>query len=93
VVEYQQKVDQLEGEKDMRYISSLERLGMEKGFQQGLEQGLQKGEATLLIRQLQHRFHYLPDSYITKIQQANDSMLLTWGERLLDATALEDIFD
>ncbi len=44
-----QEVQTMEEEQQMPYVSSLERLsierGMEKGLQQGLQQGLQSGQA------------------------------------------------
>lgn len=43
--EFQYEVEQLEVERKMRYITSFERLGMEKGLEKGIEKGLIKGIA------------------------------------------------
>ncbi len=53
----------------------------------------QKGQLTLLQRQLQHRFGALPTHYQERLDKAEDNQLLLWGERLLDAKTLKDIFD
>ncbi len=50
------EVNKLETEKDMRYVTSFERMGHERGLAKGLEQGRSQGflqgEASLLKRQL-----------------------------------------
>jgi flagellar biosynthesis/type III secretory pathway protein FliH len=38
-----QDIEQLEGEKKMKYVTSIERMAIERGLQQGLEQGVLKG--------------------------------------------------
>ena len=40
--EFWQEVIQLEGEKRMPYITSVERFGIQKGIEQGIEQGIQQ---------------------------------------------------
>lgn len=47
-LEFNQQLVQLEEEQKMQYITSIERIGIQKGLQQGLERGLEQGvEATL----------------------------------------------
>jgi hypothetical protein len=41
--EFWHELHQLEEERRMPYVTSVERLGMQKGFEQGLQQGLQQG--------------------------------------------------
>jgi hypothetical protein len=59
----------------------------------GYRKGQQKGQRTLLLSLLQHRFGPLPAHYQERIDKAEGYQLLLWGERLLDAKTLEDIFD
>jgi hypothetical protein len=73
-----------EEELHVDYITSFERMGIEKGLQQG--------ESTLLLRQLKHKFITIPDTYKDKIEQADPNSLLKWGERVLDVNSLEDVF-
>lgn len=107
-LEYDHKIGQLEGEKKVNYITSIERIGMKRGWQKGWEEGLEEGrqegrqegrhegeldgERTLLIRQLQHRFGELPAQYKKRLDKAKSDQLLEWGERLLDAKVLKEVF-
>lgn len=68
----------------MTYITSAERIGIEKGMQQG--------EAAIILRQLKHKFASIPKKYEQLIKQADAEILLTWGERILEAKRIEDIF-
>ena len=84
----------------MPYVTSVERIGIEKGLQQGLHQGLQQGlhqglqqgEQNLLLRMLTRRFGSLPDDMRERLQSAVPEQLEEWGERLLDAATLEDVW-
>jgi hypothetical protein len=38
-----QDIDQIEGETKMRYVTSIERLAIERGMQQGIEKGILQG--------------------------------------------------
>lgn len=50
----------------MRYVTSVERIGIKKGLQQGLQQG----ELRVLRRQLTRRFGELPAWAETRLQKA-----------------------
>ncbi len=89
---YNQTIKNIEEKQHMRYITTPERLGIEKGIKQGIEQGIQQGESNLLIRLLKRRFRFIPPTYLTRIQQASAETLLLWGERILDASTLEEVF-
>ncbi len=73
----------------MRYVTSAERFGIEKGLERGLEQGLEKGllkgEAKMVRRLLQRRFGPLPAWVEERLQTADEAQLDRWAERLLDA--------
>lgn len=47
----------------------------------------------LLLTQLTQRFGSLPRAATTRIQAANEHLLWQWGERLLSAASLDDVFD
>lgn len=69
------------------------RQGIEKGLQQGLAEGRQKGEAALLRRQLMKRFGELPRSVSDRLGVAQPEQIECWGERVLDARSLSEVFD
>ncbi len=64
----------------------------EEKWQQGMKQGMQQGEGILLRRQLTRRFGVLPDDVVFRLAQANIEQLEIWGDRVLDAKTLDDIF-
>ena len=66
--------------------------GIQQGIQQGIEQGMQQGEAFLLQRQLTRRFGELPAAQLAKLAAATPAQLETWGDRVLDATSLDEVF-
>jgi hypothetical protein len=53
----------------------------------------QEGEANMLLRLLQRKFGFLPPAYRTKIEKANADMLHIWGDRILFANSLQQVFD
>ncbi len=56
------------------------------------ESGLKEGERGLLLRQLQRRFGPLSPHYQECLAKADDQQLLLWGDRVLDAKSLVDVF-
>jgi hypothetical protein len=95
------ELEQWEEVRKMPYITSAERIGIEKGMQQGIQQGMQqgiqqgiqRGEATLLARQLERRFGPLPEWVRSRIEQADTPLLEAWGLRLLEVDSLERLFE
>lgn len=77
----------------MPYITSIERFGIEKGMQQGLLIGRQEGESLLLLRLLTRKFGEIPKRYQERVAQADAEMLLIWGEKILDAKTLPEVFE
>ena len=65
----------------------------EQWFTQGQQQGQQQGQAALLMRQLELRFGPLPETIRERIQAAEPATLLLWGERVLTARHLDEVFN
>jgi predicted transposase/invertase (TIGR01784 family) len=57
------------------------------------QEGRLEGEVKFLQRLLTKRFGQLPDWIVDKLKQANIDQLEIWGERVLDAVGLENIFE
>ncbi len=91
---FRQKIEQLSETGD--YMTTLAqeftRVGMEKGIKQGIEQGELQGQAKLFLHQVKRRFHTVPGHYLAQIKQADTQSLLLWGEKILDAKTIEEIF-
>ncbi len=74
--EFQQELSQYEEEQRMPYITSVERMGIEKGKLQGKLEGiLQKGRETV-IDALEIRFENVPSDLVDAINQIEDPAIL-----------------
>ena len=56
------------------------------------QQAVSEGEATLLLHQLERRFGPLSAEVRRRVAAAGSETLLVWGERLLEAKTLADIW-
>ena len=98
-IEYNNQIQALTEEKTMAYITTAERIGMQKGREEGIQEGvrlakeqLQVGrrerEYLFLLRLLERKFHTVPESYQQQLQAANTETLLYWGERIFKVGSL-----
>ena len=69
----------------------LER-GRQEGHQAGLQAGLQAGECRVLLRLMTLKFGEPDDEVMRRLNAADAETLLRWGERLLSADSLDDVF-
>lgn len=83
-----------EGRKEGRRAGLEEgrRKGLKEGRRRGLKEGRSEGLRELLVRQLTRRFGALPGSVMSRIQSAGPDLLELWGERLLFASSLDEVF-
>ncbi len=65
---------------------------MRQGMEKGIEKGVGQGEALLLQRLLARRFGPLPTAVIARIAAASVPEIETWGDRVLDAKSLDEVF-
>ena len=99
-LEYLNEIEHFEQEKHMKYITSAERIGIQKGMQQGikegvvkgLQQGMEKGKRAILLRQLQRKFGSIPAHCQKRIEKAHAEELLDWADTIITADSLQDIF-
>ncbi len=62
------------------------------GRKEGRKEGRKQGEATLLLRLLERKFGTLDQRVRRKIRRTDAKTLLEWGERLLTARSLAEVF-
>ena len=84
-----QEMETIEEHKSMKYITSIERIGIAKGRVEGRVEG----ESKLLKRQLERRFGALPAWVTEKLSNAAEPALEAWGEAILNASTLEAVFN
>lgn len=59
----------------------------------GKAEGLVEGESKILLRLLLRKFGVVPEKYKELLLSANDEKLLNWGDRILDANSIEEVFE
>lgn len=64
----------------------------EKLRQEGRREGHLEGEVSLLMRQLVRRFGTVSLDARRKIESGSETELERWGEQVLDAKTLDDVF-
>lgn len=79
-------------EEKPRFSEQWRKQGLEQGREEGREQGIQIGQATVLKRQLMRRFGALDPALHARIDAATPTQLETWSLNVLDARALDDVF-
>jgi len=94
--EFMDELTAFEEREHMPYVTSAERIGIQKGLQQGLEQGRQEGrkegEAAILLRQFALKFGSPSEQVRARIEAADADTLLDWSARILTAESVDDIF-
>jgi hypothetical protein len=83
-------VREIEEEKRMRYITSVERIGMEQGLQQGLQQG-QQGQAGLVLRLLTRRFSAVTPRLEEQVRATPSALMPALLDAALDAASLDEV--
>lgn len=71
-------IETIEGERKVKYVTSVERLALERGKREGLEEGLIKGERGALERLLTRRFGPLPPAVAERLEKATGEQLELW---------------
>jgi predicted transposase YdaD len=66
--------------------------GREEGRLEGREEGRQEGEARVVLRLLRLKFGPLEPAIEDLVHSADADRLLEWGERVLTAASLQDVF-
>jgi len=61
-------------------------------MQQGMQQGRRQGESTMLFRLIERKFGKVSEEVKQKIEAADIDVLLEWGEKILNASTIDDIF-
>ena len=64
----------------------------QQGIEQGIERGVPLGEARLLRRLLTRRFGSVPPWVEERLEQATETELESWADRVLESRSLEEVF-
>ena len=89
------EVAELEEAEQMPYITSVERIGMqrglEQGMQQGMQQGVQQGQAEMVLRVLSRRFGMISADLTASIRGLPSPHLPILLDVALSAEALPQV--
>ncbi len=91
--EFWTQVRQFEEEQQMPYITSVERLGIERGREEGRQEGRQQEAANLVLRLLNTRLGQVSATVSEQIRQLPVEQLEDLGEALLDFEREEDLLE
>lgn len=80
-----ENVTELEEEKNMPYVTSVER--------RARKEGRSEGEASLLCRMLRQSFGSLPAWVEERVFSASTEQIEAWADAVLEAEDLEDVFE
>jgi hypothetical protein len=84
---FQAELAAYEGDGTMRYVSTIERQGIQKGRQEGR----QEEGRSLVLRLLNRRIGNLPESVIQQVNTLSIESLEALGEALLDFSSMDDL--
>ena len=79
-------------ERVLEWTQEWKQQGLEEGIKRGRQEGRQEGESSLLQRQLTLKFGALDEVSRQRLATADSETLLAWGERVLMAASLADVF-
>lgn len=77
---------------DLREVKTMLRETVIDWTRDWKEKGRKEGEIELLVRQMQRRFGPLDEGVRARLEAATAHQLLRWGERLIEAGSLEEVF-
>ena len=75
----------------MPYITSVERIGFERGLQEGRQEGRQAEGRSLLHRQLAGKFGELPEHLSTAVEALSLDAIESLAIALLNFSSIEDL--
>ena len=81
--EFWQELSTYEEERKMPYVTSVEKIGIEKG--------IEKGERSIVSHLLKHKLGALPDRTITEIDVLSARQIKVLSEALLDFSTIADL--
>ncbi|MBX9743233.1 MAG: Yae1 family protein, partial [Chthoniobacterales bacterium] len=74
-------------------LSGRYKEGLAEGKAEGIQEGEQKGLRSMLERQLRRRFpNNITNHHLNLINDADRDTLSIWGDNLIDAKRIEEVF-
>jgi predicted transposase YdaD len=98
-IEFWQELQAYEQERKVPYITSVERIGYDRGKEEGREEGREQGREqgaqlqarSILLRLLTRKFGAMPDRALEQLNTLSVKQLELLGEVLLDFESINDL--
>ena len=85
---FRQRIEELERESKMEYITSIERLGRQEGRQEGRHEGLRE----VVLAQFEEKFGPPVAPIRRLVEKASDEQILLWAKKILTASSQDEVF-
>ena len=85
--DYHRCIQAIEEAEHMQYVTTAERIGIQKGRKEGHKEG----EAAMLLRLIARKFGPPPETVRERITHADSETLLAWSDRILTAQTLDEV--
>ncbi|MEM7584777.1 MAG: hypothetical protein AAF560_15405 [Acidobacteriota bacterium] len=85
---FRQRIEEIEQESKMQYVTSIERQGRREGRQEGRQEGLRQ----VVLTQLEEKFGPPDASVLSRIEKASPEQILLWAKKILTASSQDEIF-
>jgi antitoxin component HigA of HigAB toxin-antitoxin module len=82
---------ELEYPEEAEIMGTFSERYIQQGMERGEQLGVRKGEARVLLTQLQLKFGEVPDSVRAAIDEADAETLLRWSTQVLTATTFDEV--
>ena len=81
---FRQRIEEIEQESKMKYVTSIERLGRQEGRQEGLRD--------VVLAQLEEKFGPPDAPILRRVENASQEQILLWAKKILTASSQDEIF-
>jgi len=85
--DYHRCIQAIEEAEHMQYVTTAERIGIQKGRKEGRKEG----EVAILLRQIARTFGPPTETVREHIARADPATLLAWSDRILTAQTLDKV--
>jgi predicted transposase YdaD len=89
--DYHRCIQAIEEAEHMQYVTTAERIGIQKGRKEGRKEGYKEGEVAMLLRLIARKFGPPPETVRERITHADSETLLAWSDRILTAQTLDEV--
>ena len=88
---FKNELNDFEKERNMPYVTSIERIAKEEGIEEGIEQGIEQGIVLTVLKLLKRPCGPIPDDVQQSIRDLSSEQVQMLAEAIFDIHSLEDL--